>query len=147
MNPLRWMLLAVLTAPIIAYLVYRLAKGLGFLDPPVDKQHEYRREIIVALYSFLLFLPMLLYGYEKGWPRAWILFGIFNALALIFFAVSGVWSARRLWRLRHPEDQAAFRERRAEKREAGLAEAEIRGRDTPLADLPASPEASRGIPD
>ncbi|MGH9316181.1 MAG: hypothetical protein ACRD1P_03615 [Thermoanaerobaculia bacterium] len=147
MNPLRWMLLAVIAAPVIAYFVYRLAKGLGFLEPPVDKQHEYRREIIVALYSFLLFLPVLLYGYEKGWPRAWILFGIFNVLALIFFAVSGVWSARRLWRLRHAEDRAAPLERRAEKRETGLAEAEIRGRDAPLAELPASREDSRGIAD
>jgi len=142
MNPLRWMVLAVVVAPGVAYFVYRLARELGFLDPPVDKQHEYRREIIVALYSFLLFLPMLLYGYEKGWPRAWILFGIFNALALVFFAVSGVWSARRLWGLRHPDGGKAFVERRAKERKTALSEAEITGRDSPFVELPASPEDS-----
>jgi len=141
------MLLAVIAAPVIAYFVYRLARGLGFLDPPVDKQHEYRREIIVALYSFLLFLPVLLYGYEKGWPRAWILFGIFNVLALIFFSVSGVWSARRLWRLRHPESGAAFLETRVEEPETALSEVEMRGRDVPMTEFSAPPEDSGGIVD
>lgn len=139
MNPLRWMLLAVIAAPVIAYFVYRLAKGLGFLDPPVNKQHEYRREIIVALYSFLLFLPVLLYGFENGWPRAWILFGIFNVLALMFFAVSGVWSARRLWRLRHPNEADLLGD--AEEAETTLSELEVRSRDDPTTELPVPPES------
>ncbi len=102
-RPVLWMLLALVAAPPIAYLVYRLAAGLGFLEPPIDKQHEQRRTIIVALYTFLLFLPVLIYGFEKGWPRAWIIFGIVNGLALLFFAASGIWAARRLWKLRHPD--------------------------------------------
>jgi hypothetical protein len=96
------MLLAVCVAPAVAFLVYRLARGLGFLEPPADKQHALRREIVVALYAFLIFLPVLFYGYEKAWPRAWILFGIFNGLAMLFFAVFGVRAALVLWRLRHP---------------------------------------------
>ena len=102
-RPVLWMLLALVVASPIAYLVYRLARGLGFLEPPIDKQHEHRRTIIIALYAFLLFLPVLIYGFEKGWPRAWILFGIVNGLVLLFFAASGVWAARQLWRLRHPD--------------------------------------------
>jgi hypothetical protein len=95
------MLLALCVAPAVAFLVYRLARGLGFLDPPVDQQHALRREIVVALYAFLIFLPVLFYGYEKAWPRAWIIFGIFNGLAMLFFAVFGGRAALRLWRLRH----------------------------------------------
>src|SRR6185369_5114396 len=97
------MLLAIIAAPAVAFLVYRLARGLGFLDPPADRQHELRREIVVALYAFLIFLPVLFFGYEKAWPRAWILFGIFNGLAMIFFAVFGGRAVLHLWRLRHPD--------------------------------------------
>jgi hypothetical protein len=96
------MLLALFAAPAVAWLVYRLAKALGFLDPPVDQQHEQRRTIIVALYAFLLFLPVLIFGFGRGWPRAWILFGIFNALVLVFFAWAGIRAAVRLWKLRFP---------------------------------------------
>ena len=32
-RPMKWFLVAVLAAPVISYLIYRLAKGLGFLDP------------------------------------------------------------------------------------------------------------------
>ena len=96
------MLLALCAAPAVAFLVYRLARGLGFLEPPADRQHALRREIVVALYAFLIFLPVLFYGYGKAWPRAWILFGIFNGLAMLFFAVSGGRAAFLLWRLRHP---------------------------------------------
>lgn len=96
------MLGALCVAPAVAFLVYRLARSLGFLDPPVDPQHALRREIVVALYAFLIFLPVLFYGYEKAWPRAWIIFGIFNGLAMLFFAVFGGRAALRLWRLRHP---------------------------------------------
>jgi hypothetical protein len=97
------MLLALCVAPAVAYMVYRLARGLGFLEPPSDKQHEHRRTIIVALYALVLFLPVLFYGFEKGWPRAWILFGIATGLVLAVSAVAGVWSAIALWRMRHPE--------------------------------------------
>ena len=97
------MLLALCVAPAVAYMVYRLARGLGFLEPPSDKQHEHRRTIIVALYALVLFLPVLFYGFEKGWPRAWILFGIATGLVLAVCAVAGVWSAISLWKLRHPE--------------------------------------------
>lgn len=101
-RPVVWMLLALFAAPAVAWLVYRLAKALGFLDPPVDQQHEHRRTIIVALYAFLLFLPVLIFGFGRGWPRAWILFGIFNALVLVFFAWAGIRAAVRLWKLRFP---------------------------------------------
>ena len=96
------MLAALGVAPAVSFLVYRLAQGLGFLEPPADQQHALRREIVVALYAFLIFLPVLLYGYEKAWPRAWIIFGIFNGLAMLVFAVFGGRAALRLWRLRHP---------------------------------------------
>jgi hypothetical protein len=95
-------LLAVCAAPAAAYLVYRLARGLGFLEPPVDKQHEYRRTIVVALYSLFLFVQALFLGFEKGWPRAWIFFGIATGLVFAVCAAVGVWSAIALWRLRHP---------------------------------------------
>ena len=95
-------LLAIAAAPAVAYLVLRLARGLGFLEPPADRQQALRREIVVALYAFLIFLPVLFFGYEKAWPRAWIVFGIFNGLAMLFFAVFGGRAAVLLWRLRHP---------------------------------------------
>ncbi len=102
-RPFVWMLLAIAVAPAIAWLIYRLAKRLGFLDPPADEQHELRRTIIAALYAFLLFLPVLIFGFGRGWPRAWILFGIFDGLALIFFAWAGIHAALRLWKLRFPQ--------------------------------------------
>lgn len=97
------MLLALILAPAIAYLVYRLARGLGFLDPPVDKEHEHRRAIIVALYALLVFLPVLLHGFEKRWPPAWVLFGIASGIALLVFAAVGIRAAIALWKLRHPD--------------------------------------------
>jgi uncharacterized membrane protein YedE/YeeE len=101
-HPFVWMAVAIVASPALAWLVYRLAKGLGFLEPPADRQHELRRTIVVAMYTILLFLPVLFYGFEKGWPRAWVIFGGMVGLALLFFAGSGVWSARALWKLRHP---------------------------------------------
>ena len=86
-----------------AYLFYRLARGLGFLEPAEDKQHQYRRAIVLALYALLLFLPVLFYGFERRWQRAWLLLGIATALALIVFGAIGVWSAVALWRLRHTD--------------------------------------------
>ena len=97
------LLAALCAAPAIAYFVYRLARGLGFLEPPADKQHEHRRTIVVSLYALVLFLPVLFYGYGKGWPRLWILFGIASGLVLAVCAVAGIWSAIALWKLRHPE--------------------------------------------
>jgi predicted Na+-dependent transporter len=92
----------VVAAPAIAFAVYRLARGLGFLDPAMDKQHEHRRTIVVALYALLLFLPVLFYGFEKQWPRAWVLFGIATGLALLVTSAIGIRSAVLLWKLRHP---------------------------------------------
>ncbi len=102
-RPLLWLLVMLLGAPAAGYLLFRLARGLGFLDPPVDRQHEMRRTILVSLYCFLLLLPVGIYGFEKGWPRAWVLFGIVVSLVLVFFSAGGIWAALRLWRLRHPE--------------------------------------------
>ena len=102
-RPALTMALALCAAPAVAFLVYRLARGLGFLDPPADKQHEYRRTIVVALYALLLFLPVLFFGFARGWPRAWILFGIVSGLVLAVCAAVGILSAVALWRLRHPE--------------------------------------------
>jgi hypothetical protein len=102
-RPLLWLLVMLLGAPAAGYLLFRLARGLGFLDPPVDRQHEMRRTILVSLYCFLLLLPVGIYGFEKGWPRAWVLFGVVVSLALVFFSAGGIWAALRLWRLRHPE--------------------------------------------
>ncbi|HEY6147926.1 MAG TPA: hypothetical protein VIZ69_09515 [Thermoanaerobaculia bacterium] len=104
-RPFLWLAVALAAAPAFAWIVYRLAKGLGFLEPPADRQHELRRTIVVAVYAFLLFLPVLFYGFEKRWPRAWIIFGIVDGLALVFFAASGWWAARALWKLRHPEPE------------------------------------------
>ena len=101
-RPALTMALALCAAPAVAFLVYRLARGLGFLDPPADKQHEYRRTIVVALYALLLFLPVLFFGFARGWPRAWILFGIVSGLVLAVCAAVGILSAVALWRLRHP---------------------------------------------
>ena len=97
---------ALVAAPVVAFLVYRLARGLGFLDPPADKQHEHRRTIVVALYALLLFLPVLFFGFEKRWPGAWVLFGIATGLALAVTSAVGIRSAFALWRLRHPKTRA-----------------------------------------
>ncbi len=99
-GPRLLLLAAVVASPVLAYLIYRAAKVLGFLDPPVDRQHELRRQILAALYAFLIFLPVFLFGWERRWPRVWIVFGVASGLALVFFAVSGVVSARSLWKLR-----------------------------------------------
>src|SRR5262249_3389677 len=104
MRPVLWSPLALLAAPAVAWWIYKLAKGLGFLDPPADEQHELRRTILAALYAFLLFLPILIFGFGRGWPRAWIFFGIMNALALASFSYAGIRAAVRagLGRLRFP---------------------------------------------
>ena len=104
---MRLFILALLVAPVFTFFVYRLARGLGFLDPPRDRQHEYRRTILTALFAFVLFLPILLFGFANDWPRMWRVFGIINALALAFFATIGGLAALRLWRLRHPQGDEA----------------------------------------
>ena len=101
---MRLLVLALLAAPALTYVVYRLSKGLGFLEPPLNKEHEYRRTILAALFALLLFLPILLFGFANAWPRVWWIFGIVNGLALLAFALMGGAAAFRLWRLRHPED-------------------------------------------
>ena len=105
-RPMRFLVLAILAAPALTYAVYRLAKGLGFLDPPWSREHEYRRTIIAAIYAFLLFLPILLFGYANAWPRVWWIFGVINGLALVTFVAMGSSAAVRLWRLRHPKGDA-----------------------------------------
>lgn len=106
-RPWRFLVLALLAAPALTFAVYRLAKGLGFLDPPWNKEHEYRRTIIAAVYAILLFLPIFLFGYTNAWPRVWWIFGVINALALVAFAAMGCAAVVRLWRLRHPERAAS----------------------------------------
>ena len=91
-----------LASPALAYLVYRVARELGFLDPPVNREHELKRTILLGLYALLLVLPVFLFGYARRWPRLWIVFGVFSGLALVFFGVSAALAARRLWILRHP---------------------------------------------
>jgi uncharacterized membrane protein YedE/YeeE len=139
-HPFVWMAVAIVGSPALAWLVYRIAKGLGFLEPPADRQHELRRTIVVAMYAFLLFLPVLFYGFEKGWPRAWVIFGGMVGLALLFFSGSGVWSARALWKLRHPAPvPPAFGGFSAEPENAALAESAIGGgnpEEPPLSDPP-----------
>ena len=103
---MKWFLVAVLLAPVLSYLFYRLAKGLGFLDPPWNAEHEQRRTIVVALYAFLLFLSIFLFGHANAWPRVWAYFGVVNAVALLIFAGLGATAARRLWKLRHPKIEA-----------------------------------------
>jgi hypothetical protein len=98
--------LALVAAPALAWGVARLAKDLGFLDPPWNAEHEERRTIIASLYALLLFLCVFLYGFAASWPRVWIVFGVANALALVFFATIGLRAVRRLWRLRHPAPEA-----------------------------------------
>ena len=132
-RPFLWLAVAHAAAPAFARNVYRLARGLGFLEPPSDRQHELRRTIVVAIYAFLLFLPVLFYGFEKRWPRAWVIFGVVDGLALLFFAVSGAWAARALWKLRHepvlPEPPAGY----LQAPDDALANAAMRGGAAPEA--------------
>lgn len=104
---MRWLLLALAAAPILAYYAYRLARGLGFLDPPWNREHEERRTIVVAMYAFLLSLSIFLFGHGNSWPRVWVYFGIVNALALLFFGALGVAAGRRLWKLRRLPPEVA----------------------------------------
>jgi hypothetical protein len=101
-RPMRYLLLALVASPALAYLIYRLAKGLGFFDPPWSREHELRRTILVAVFAFMLFLPVFFWGYANAWPRVWAVFGVVNGLALAVFAAVGIAAARRLWILRHP---------------------------------------------
>ena len=101
-RPMTLLVLALLATPFAAWGIHRLAKGLGFLDPPWNAEHEQRRTIVVALFAFVLFFAVFLFGHSNGWPRVWAIFGIVNAAALVFFAATGYAAARRLWRLRHP---------------------------------------------
>jgi len=142
-RPFLWLTVAVAAAPGFAWIVYRLAKGLGFLEPPADRQHELRRTIVVAIYALLLFLPVLFYGIEKRWPRAWIIFGVVDGVALLFFAASGAWAARALWKIRHPEPvfpELSTEHPGPQPAHDVLANAPMRGSDAaplPLADPPA----------
>ncbi len=97
----RLLVLALLVAPFVAFYVHRLAKGLGFLDPPWNPEHGERRTIIAALYAFLLFSCIFLFGYANAWPRVWAIFGVVNGIALVVFAGFGIFAARRLWKMRH----------------------------------------------
>jgi len=99
---MRSLVLAFVVAPFVVYGVYRLARGLGFLDPPWNAEHEQRRTIVVALFAFLLLLPIFLFGWAAAWPRVWAMFGVVNGAALLVFAALGLTAVRRLWRLRHP---------------------------------------------
>ena len=98
----KFFVLALVAAPALAFGVYRLAKGLGFLDPPWNPEHEERRTIVASLYAPLLFLCVFLFGYANAWPRVWAIFGVVNALALALFVFIGLRAIVRLWRLRHP---------------------------------------------
>lgn len=106
-RPAMLLLAAVVASPVAALLVHRLAKELGFLDPPASKEQELKRGVLVAIYALLVFLPVFLFGWERRWPRAWVAFGLLSGAALVFFAASGVVSASRLWRLRHPAAREA----------------------------------------
>jgi hypothetical protein len=105
-RPMMLLAIALVATPFAAFGVYRLAKGLGFLDPPWNSEHEQRRTIVVALFAFVLFLSIFLFGHANAWPRVWALFGVVNAAALLFFGATGVVAARRLWRMRHSNPEA-----------------------------------------
>ncbi len=135
-----WMLVALCVAGPLAYLAFRLARALGFLDPPLDEQQGHRRTIVVAIYAILIFLPVLIYGFEKGWPRAWIIFGIVNGLALLFFAAGAVWAGLRLRKLRNPGVSPSVPGGRPP--ETPPADLEIKHPEGPLAELEASREES-----
>jgi hypothetical protein len=99
---MRYFALALAASPLVTYFVYRLARGLGFLDPPWNKEHEYRRTIAAAMYAFVLFLGIFLFGYANAWPRVWAIFGVVNGLALVLFGAAGISAGWKLWKLRHP---------------------------------------------
>jgi hypothetical protein len=101
-RPWKFFVLALVLAPVLAWGVYRLARELGFLDPPWNAEHEERRTIIAALYALMLSLCVFLFGYANAWPRVWAAFGVVNGLSLVFFLGVGVRSILRLWKLRHP---------------------------------------------
>ncbi len=131
---------AVLASPVAAWSVYRAARGLGFLDPPASREQELKRAILAALYAFLIFLPVFLFGWERRWPRVWIVFGVACGLALVFFAVSGIVSARSLWRLRREQGQEQGRGARGEWRGAGAgARGEGRGEEAEPRPLTTNP--------
>ncbi len=102
-RPMMFFVLALVAAPALGYLAFRLARELGFLDPPANPEQEYKRTIVIALYALLLFLSIFLFGWGQGWPRAWIIFAVVNGLALVVFAAVGIVAGSRLWKLRHPE--------------------------------------------
>ena len=88
---MRAFLLAVLAAPAVAYLDLPPREG-----PRVpgsargSEEHEQRRTIVAALYAFLLFLPIFLFGYAKRLAAS--LAGLRDrqaVLALIFFGRGG----------------------------------------------------------
>ena len=91
---MRSLVLAFVVAPFVVYGVYRLARGIGFLDPPWNPEHEQRRTIVATIYALLLFLCIFLWGYANAWPRVWAIFGIVNAVALVFFLGLGILAAR-----------------------------------------------------
>ncbi len=106
-RPMMLLVVALLATPFATWGIYRLAKGLGFLDPPWNAEHEQRRTIVVALFAFLLFFSVFLFGHANAWPRVWAVFGVINGVVLLFFGGVGVIAGRRLWRLRHPTSAAA----------------------------------------
>jgi len=97
------LLAAILAAPVLAYLVYFLARGLGFLDPPRSREQELKRAVLSAVYALLVFFPVFVFGAERRWPPVWLAFGVVCGAALVYFSVSGVASAAALWRLRRPD--------------------------------------------
>jgi len=101
-RPWKYFVLALVLTPVLAWGVYRLARELGFLDPPWNAEHEERRTIVAALYALMLALCVFLFGFANAWPRVWAAFGIVNAVALVFFAGVGLRAIVRLWKLRHP---------------------------------------------
>jgi hypothetical protein len=103
-----WMFAAamVLAVP-ISIGIQRVAKGLGFFDPPWNPEHRERRTIVASLYALLLTLPLLFLGALLGWPRMWKYLGIINALAAVVFLIAGALAARRLWRMRHTRGEGA----------------------------------------
>ncbi len=74
----------------LTFVVYRLAQGPRLpRSAAATGSTSIRRTILTALFAFLLFLPILLFGFANDWPRVWRIFGIVNGLALVFFAAIG----------------------------------------------------------
>lgn len=132
-RPMTLLILALVATPFATWGVYRLAKGLGFLDPPWNAEHEHRRTIVVALFAFVLFFSVFLFGHANAWPRVWAIFGIVNAVALFFFGATGVVAARRLWKLRHPTPEAETSPPAVEAADAASASASASPAEKPLA--------------